>query len=43
MSIIDELANSQITGVVLFFIGLLIAYLFIRFFTKVIIHYTNER
>jgi len=42
MSIIDDLSNSSVIGFILFFIGLLIAYLFIRFFTKVIIHFTNK-
>ena len=42
MSIIDELGNSQITGIVLFFIGMLILYIFIRFFTKVGIHFSNR-
>ncbi len=42
MSIIDELANSQITGVVLFLVGMLVLYLFVRFFTKVGIHFSNK-
>ena len=42
MSIIDDLGNSAITGIILFFIGLLIAYLFIRFFTKVGIHFSKR-
>jgi len=42
MTIIDELGNSSIVGILLFFIGLLIIYLFIRFFTKVGIHFSNR-
>lgn len=42
MSIIDELGNSQITGIVLFLIGMLVLYLFVRFFTKVGIHFSNR-
>ena len=41
-NIIDELGNSQITGVVLFLIGLLIFYLFMRFFIRVYLHTRNN-
>ena len=42
MSIIDDLSNSPITGIVLFLIGMLVLYVFIRFFTKVGIHFSNR-
>lgn len=40
--ILTELGNSQITGVVLFLIGMLVFYLFMRFFVKVYLHTRNS-
>ena len=42
MSIVDDLGNSPIIGILLFFIGMLVLYVFIRFFTKVGIHFSSR-
>lgn len=36
--LITDLGNSQITGIVLFLLGLLVFYLFMRFFVRVYLH-----
>lgn len=40
--ILTDLGNSQITGVVLFLLGLLVFYLFMRFFVRVYLHTRNK-
>jgi len=40
--ILTDLGNSQITGVILFLIGMLVFYLFMRFFVRVYLHTRNR-
>lgn len=43
MSFITELQESSIVGLLLFFLGLIILYFFIKYFVRLYIHFLNRR